>query len=250
MTKREEILEAATKFFYEKGYQSTTMNDLANEMGLSKSAIYHYFRSKEEILVEIYERTITDATNELSKGANSDKSTIDKLQEIIKNQIECIIIEKQPMMKTFFQEEGQLPEKFFKSIKKRKREFNRLVEDIFIEGISEGVFKKGDPALFVNAFLGMCLWVYRWYRPNSKYTPEDISKYFINLIEEGCLTPNFKRLTKETDTASSNSKDISEGDISVENLLKRIRYHTSMIEVLNSRLNSLLEGKIAQQENN
>lgn len=246
MSKREEILEAATRLFYKKGYQSTSMNDLANEMGLSKSAIYHYFRSKEEILVEIYEKTITDATNELSELASSDKSVIDKLRETIINQIERIMIERQSMLKIFFQEEGQLPDKFHKSIKKRKREYNRLIEGIFIEGISEDIFKKADPALFVNAFLGMCLWVYRWYKPNSKYTPEDISKYFVKLIEEGCLTPDFKGLTKETDTASSKGKDISEGDISVENILKRIRYHTSMIEILNSRLNSFLEEKIGQ----
>ncbi|MEW6614069.1 MAG: TetR/AcrR family transcriptional regulator [Thermodesulfobacteriota bacterium] len=246
MAKREEILEAATMLFYEKGYQSTSMNDLANEMGLSKSAIYHYFRSKEEILVEIYEKTITDATNELSKLATSDKSTIDKLREAIINQIEHIMIERQSMLKIFFQEEEQLPDKFHKSIKKRKREYNRLIEGIFTEGISEGIFKKGDPQLFVNAFLGMCLWVYRWYKPNSKYKPEDISKYFVKLIEEGCLTPDFKRLTKETVTTPSNGEDISGGDFSVESVIKRMRYHTSMIEILNSQLNTLLEEKIIQ----
>lgn len=240
MAKREEILEAATKIFYEKGYQSTTMNDMANEIGLSKSAIYHYFKSKEDLLVEIYDKAITDAVNELSKTVKSDKCTIDKLQEITANQIERIIIEKQPMMKTFFQEEGQLPEKFFKSIKKRKREFNRLVEDIFIKGVSEGVFKKGDPELFVNAFLGMCLWVYKWYKPNTKYTPKDITEYFVKLLEEGYLASDSKGLAKEIDT-------VSESGNSVENVTKRIRYHISMIEILNKELDILIQNKAAEK---
>ena len=81
-----------------------------------------------------------------------------------------------------------LPEKDFKKIREEKKKYTRIVEKIITEGISQGMFKKTDPTLQAYAILGMCNWIYKWYKPDkTAYTPEKIADHFISLLQQGYL---------------------------------------------------------------
>ena len=92
------------------------------------------------------------------------------------------------MFSVFFSEETQLPEKDYQKIREEKRKYNRIVEEILKEGISKGIFKKVDVKLQSYAILGMCNWIYKWYKPDQKkYTPDQIADHIIALLEGGYL---------------------------------------------------------------
>src|SRR5881398_466927 len=78
-TKREAVLQTAAQLFLEKSYGRTSMNDVADRLNITKPALYHYFRNKEEILVEIY-RLGADLIDETLDSIEADEKTgLDKV---------------------------------------------------------------------------------------------------------------------------------------------------------------------------
>lgn len=241
MPKKDEIIKSATKLFYEKGYHSTTMSDLAKEVGTTKAAIYYYFKGKEELLVRIYEETIRDSVEQISEIADSSVSTTEKIRRIIKNHIKNFIIKRQPMMKIFFQEEGELPNNIYKSIQIKKRNYNKIIEGIYLKGMEEGVFiHTSNVVLDVNAILGMCSWSYKWYKPNGRFDPEEMSDHFIKLLEEGYLVSKKKGPDQFAAPSGMEGKRVSDSDSTSKGIIDRIQFHASMIEQLTKELNDIL----------
>lgn len=114
----------------------------------------------------------------------------EKLRLFIRRHLKTVVIENLAMFSVFFSEEGQLPEADFQKIREEKRKFTRVVEDILQEGIALGLFRNLNPKLVAYAIIGMCNWLYRWYKPDSSaFTPDEIADQFITLLEQGYAFP-------------------------------------------------------------
>ena len=187
----EKIINTAAELFHQKGYRSTTLDDVSKELGITKAAIYHYVSSKEKLLSRIYIQALENIFKNTHKIAGRNLPPDMRLRLIIKNHIKAIIIQSISMFSVFFTEENQLPEKEFRKIQDEKKKYTQIVEKIIEEGISEGLFKMTDPRLQAFAIIGMCNWVYKWYKPGrSTYTPDQIADHFVGLLERGYLKSN------------------------------------------------------------
>ncbi|HDZ22918.1 MAG TPA: TetR/AcrR family transcriptional regulator [Desulfobacteraceae bacterium] len=187
----QKIIDTATDLFRRKGYRSTSLDDVSRELGVTKAAIYHYVSSKEEILSIIYIQALQHIFRNTNEILNKDIPPNEKLRLLLSNHVKNIIIQPLSMMCVFFSEENQLPEKEFRKIQNEKNKYNRIVEEIIKEGISLGIFRKTDPKLQTFAILGMCNWVYKWYKPkHGSFTPDQIADHFVNLLETGYLKCN------------------------------------------------------------
>ena len=112
----------------------------------------------------------------------------EKLRLLIRHHIKNIIIQNLAMFAVFFSEENQLPEKDCQKIREEKRKFTRVVQEIIEAGIAQGYFRPADAKLQAYAIIGMCNWLYRWYKPGaSPYTPDEIADHFIGLLESGYM---------------------------------------------------------------
>jgi len=186
--RKQKIIDVAADLFQKKGYSSTTLDDVAKVLWISKAALYHYVSSKDELLSTIYTQAFNNIFMDTNKISSMDLPPDEKLRLILENHIKNIIIKSLPMFSVFFSEETQLPVKDYQKIREEKRKYNRIVEEIIGEGISKGIFKKVDAKLQAHAILGMCNWIYKWYKPNPKmHTPEQIANHFIFLLETGYL---------------------------------------------------------------
>jgi AcrR family transcriptional regulator len=186
--RKQKIIDTAAALFHRKGFASTTLDDVSNELGISKAALYHYVGSKDELLSIIYTQAFDNVFKDTSEISGMDLPPDEKLRLIIRNHIKNIIIKDLSMFSVYFSEESQLPEKDFKKIRDEKKKYTRIVEKIIKEGISEGLFKNVDPVLESYAILGMCNWIYKWYNPKTtNYTPEQVADQFIALLEAGYL---------------------------------------------------------------
>jgi len=186
--RKQKIIDTAVKVFHEKGYVSATLDDVAGVLGLTKAALYHYVPSKEELLSTIYIQALESFFANAYEIGKSDFAPPEKLKLLIRHHIKYIIIENLPMFAVFFSEENQLPEKDFQKIRQEKRKYTRVVEGIIEAGIMHGHFRPADARLQAYAIIGMCNWLYKWYKPNdSPYTPEVIAHHFIALLENGYL---------------------------------------------------------------
>ncbi|MBW2050529.1 MAG: TetR family transcriptional regulator [Deltaproteobacteria bacterium] len=184
----QKIIDTATEIFHKKGYRSTTLDDVSKELGITKAAIYHYVSSKENLLSIIYIQALENIFKNTYKIAGRNLPPDMRLKLIIRNHIKSIIIESISMFSVFFTEENQLPEEEFRKIQEEKKKYTRIVEEIIEEGISQGLFRKTDPKLQAFAIIGMCNWVYKWYKPGEDaFTPDQIADHFVSLLESGYL---------------------------------------------------------------
>ena len=186
--RKQRIIDTAASLFHRKGYVSTTLDDVAKELGISKAALYHYVGGKDELLSIIYTQAFENVFKDTYEISGMDLPPDEKLRLIIRNHINNIIIKDLSMFSVFFSEESQLPEKDFRKIRAEKKKYTRIVEKIVEAGISQGMFKNADPKLQAYAILGMCNWIYKWYKPQkTPYTPEQIADHFIALLQNGFL---------------------------------------------------------------
>ena len=187
----QKIIDAAVILFHHKGYRSTTLDDVSKKLGITKAALYHYVSSKEHLLSIIYIQALENIFKNTTKICEMDILPDKKMRFLIQNHIKNIIINSISLLSVFFTEENQLSEKDFNKINKEKKKYDKLIENTIEQGISMGLFKKTDPKLTTFGILGMCNWIYKWYKPeHTIYTADEIAENFINLIETGYLNSN------------------------------------------------------------
>jgi AcrR family transcriptional regulator len=186
--RKQMIIDTAVKVFHRKGYRTATLEDVAHELGLTRPAIYHYVSSKEDLLSQIYLQALESFFDTIYEITGMNLTPPEKLKIFFYRHLKTVVIENLSMFTVFFSEENQLPEDDFQKIRKEKRKFTKVVEDIIKEGIEQGYFRRVNPKLQANAIIGMCNWLYRWYKPGkSSFTPDEIIDQFTSLLENGLL---------------------------------------------------------------
>src|SRR5437762_11407012 len=89
-TREEEILGAAARIFREKGYHGASVRDIAESVGLLKGSLYHYIRSKEELLARLFEGALEDTIRELEAIAARDTAPSVRLREMVKAYVSAV----------------------------------------------------------------------------------------------------------------------------------------------------------------
>lgn len=233
--RKQRIIDTAATLFHRKGYNSTSLDDVARELGISKAALYHYVSSKDNLLSIIYTQAFENIFRDTQEIAGLDLPPDEKLRRIIRNHIHNIIIKNLSMFSVFFSEENQLPENDFRKIREEKKKYTRIIESIVAEGMARGLFKKAHPGLRAYAILGMCNWVYKWYRPDrTDYSPESIADDFIALLEAGYLA-NDQR-SRRTDSVPGQGSGAVEKRASFSGAAQEIRAHGDALVKLAERL--------------
>ncbi len=234
----QKIVEAATGLFHRKGFNTATLDEVAKELSLSKAALYNYIPSKGKLLSMIYGQAFEKIFHRIYEISASKVSPEEKLRQIIRDHICNIITKNIAMFSVFFAEENQLPSKDFQKIRDEKKKYTRLVIKIIDEGIEKGVFKPIDSRLQANAILGMCNWVYKWYRPHKEvFSPEEIADHFIALLETGYLANNQPELQIDSLPLASHHDKRESG-------IEKQTY--TELKVLRDQLSSLVD-KLGQQ---
>ena len=184
----QKVIDTAAKLFHKKGFKSATLDGVAQELGVSKTALYHYVLSKEHLLSMVYGQAFGMIFEKIHEIVAMDVAPDEKLRLVLRHHIKNITIKHPALFSVFFAEENQLPEKDFEKIRVEKRKYSQIIEDIIKDGVAKGIFRPVDSRLQANAILGMCNWVYKWYRPNNAtYSPDQVADHFIALLEDGYL---------------------------------------------------------------
>lgn len=189
---RGEILTAAAELFRARGYRATTLADLATSLGMSKATVYGHFRSKDDLLAAIFDRTMTLVEEGLAAIRAGGGSPADQLREVIRYHVRTVVAER-AFLTVFFSEEANLPARLQKHIVRRKARYDRAIEAIVRRGLRAGAIRAPEPRLLVLAVLGMSNWVYRWYHPHRAWDADRIADAFIALVERGYLATRSAR---------------------------------------------------------
>jgi TetR/AcrR family transcriptional regulator, cholesterol catabolism regulator len=169
-TREGEILTAAARIFREKGYHGTSVRDIAEAVGLLKGSLYHYIRSKEQLLAKLFEGSLADTIVELESIAARDTSATARLRDMVRVYVMSITANLDAVG-IYLREWRSLPAPELARVRARRRAMRRLFEDVISEGTRRKELSASDPKIAALAIMGMCNWTYEWYRPRGRLTP-------------------------------------------------------------------------------
>ncbi|EMJ94624.1 TetR/AcrR family transcriptional regulator [Leptospira alstonii] len=158
--RREDILNCASRFFFTKGYDTTSIHDIIGKLGIAKGTFYHHFNSKEELLMELIKSMSDEMTREMFTAVEvrNPKNTLDKLK--IVHELHFDRVKKNPETMFFFLKAIYLPEncslkaKLEREISKRDITFLR---ELITEGKNDGSFLTMLPSEFLaESIVAMC----------------------------------------------------------------------------------------------
>ena len=127
---RQEILRTAARLFQQRGYDATSMNDVAAALKLSKGGLYHHFQSKDEILFEIMDHAMDITQERVLKPVRGIADPEERLRSLIRLHIEVVLSPRDREITVMLHENHPLPPALRKRINTRKKEYIHFVEEL------------------------------------------------------------------------------------------------------------------------
>ena len=175
------ILEQAVRLFRERGYLSTTLRKLASRSGIQGGSIYHHFASKQEILFEIMDRTMTRLIDKLEKKIASHTDPMEKLKEAIRFHIEYHVVDADETNVTDSELRYLEKDNYHRIVIKRKE-----YEEIFIRILKEGIDQEqlfiDNIRLTCKAIIQLCTSVSYWFKQDGPLTIQEVAEKYIEFI--------------------------------------------------------------------
>lgn len=172
---RATILEQAARLFTDKGFEGTSLMDIAQATELTRPALYHYFKSKDEILVTLVEQASRGAAEKLERIASGQLPPTDKLRAATRE----LVLDRASAPQQFRmldRSEAALPKQIADRHIRAKRAALTGMTTIIAEGMTSAAFRQTDERLAALSVIGMCNWVAWWYRPGRDAEPEVVAE--------------------------------------------------------------------------
>jgi AcrR family transcriptional regulator len=163
-----ELYEHATRLFGERGFAGTSLQDIADAMGITRPALYYYVKSKDELLAKLVTEVTNGPLNELTAlTARADLDPVGKLRGIV----EVIVGRRanQPArFRLLIRSEADLPAELTTAYDESRRAVLTTIAGVIEEGTRAGRFRPVDSRVAALGVLGMCNWVAWWFRPGGR----------------------------------------------------------------------------------
>lgn len=191
--KRERTISVAAELFYERGYENTSLDMIAERMNVTKPFIYAHFTSKAELLAEICSRGIASALAALEGVLTTVPGSVTHRLAEVGRRFVTAVLESQRHIAIFSREEKNLASDDFNRINQMRRDFDKKLVALLDEGVSAKAFQIEDTRIAALAIGGMVSWAYVWYRPNGRLTLEQTSEDIATLILNMVGAPRARR---------------------------------------------------------
>jgi len=183
-TRKYEIIRASAELFERVGYHGASMQMLTDSVNLGKPTLYHYFRSKTEILHAIHEDLMSDLfachAARVAEGSTFEQLLLGICTDILRQ-----IDEHPGYTRAFFEHYDELDDADKKEMRGQRQRYLEIVCNILEAGVESGVFTRCEPRLAALGFLGMCNWAYKWYPQESSRTVERTAQDLCEVFLEG-----------------------------------------------------------------
>jgi AcrR family transcriptional regulator len=170
-----ELLERAAGLFAARGFNGTTLQDVADTVGLTRAALYHYFDSKEALLATLVEGITATRAAELRKiRLDETLSAHQKLVSVTRMMVVNVATQA-ARFRLLLQSENELPAELAAKHARARRDTLRQIVELFEGGIATGDFAPVDPHLGAFALLGMCNWTAWWFKDGQNGSLEAVA---------------------------------------------------------------------------
>jgi len=182
--KRKEICATASGLFVEKGFEKTTIRDIARAGGMNSSALYYYFEDKEAILYAILMEIMDTSLEQMREIEQSNLSPRDKIKATIKLHTRIYGIDPIRMGLIVFNQKSLNPE-HWEELKNKQKEYSKIVAGILEEMKENGEIAELDSMVCTFALFGMIQWAFGWYNPKGHIKPGQLWEIFTHIFTKG-----------------------------------------------------------------
>jgi AcrR family transcriptional regulator len=183
--RQSEILDAAAQVFHDKGYDSTSIQDIADAVGILKGSLYYYITSKEDLLYDIIQEVHRDGLKNLARIAALEGTALQKIRAFV---VVHFTHNAENLVKVgvFFKDFRSLGEERRKVIVEERDEYENFLRDLIKAGHRDGtVCRDLEPKLSAITILGMLNWLYQWYRPEGEWSATAIANAYGDFVVAG-----------------------------------------------------------------
>jgi AcrR family transcriptional regulator len=182
-----QVRAAALKLFRDKGYHATSMRDIAEVVGINKGSLYSYIRSKEDLLIPFFERAMGSLLAEIEAiTADASLGPTERLKRAIRAHVLNVAANLDELT-VYLSEWRQLHADSLSTVRGQRERYAALFLEIVEDGVARGEFRAMDSSVSAMGMIGMCNWMYRWYREDGRLTPDQIADTLIELALGGVL---------------------------------------------------------------
>ncbi len=188
-----QIYKVAARIFCEKGFDATSMDEIAEAVGITKAGIYHYVSGKKELLFAIMNYGMDLLDKEVIEPGRAIPDAEERLRSIIANHARIITsgstAEGYNPITIINDEVAGLTPAQRRKIIQRKRDYLDLVRETFEQLKDEGKLRDIDITVAAFSLFGMMLWLSRWFRPGGRLSSEQVVEELSKIAMGGVLRP-------------------------------------------------------------
>ncbi len=183
--RHQEILDAAADIFYRKGYADTSVQDVADAVGILKGSLYYYIDSKEDLLFQMLLEVHEDAKGIVTETAALDLPPLDRLRAYIKRHVEYNA-RNLAKIAVYYHDFMLLTPERRREIADQRRYYETFVISLITEAQEHGdVEPSVNPQLLAYAIFGTVNWLYTWYRAGRSVAPEYLGDLYAEMLVGG-----------------------------------------------------------------
>lgn len=188
-----DIYRAAAELICEKGYDATSMNDIAEAVGITKAGVYHHIPGKKDLLYRIMTFGLDSLEEEVIIPARAVADAEQRLRTIITKHVHLITSRSTSHgynpVTIVVEEVAGLTPAHRRKIDQRKRVYVDLIRDTLKQLQEDGKLRDLDVTAAAFSLLGMMLWVSRWYNPEGRLNPDQVTDEILKIAFGGLLRP-------------------------------------------------------------
>jgi AcrR family transcriptional regulator len=201
-TRQAQIYEVAARVFCQKGYEKTSMGDIALAMRMTKAGVYHHIESKEELLaaiiaygMDVFERQVLDKVETIP-------DPLERLRATLRGHLLLVLRDRPKEVTVILHETSALPAAARAKVNVRKKRYIRFLEKTIRELVMRRIARRVDPSVAAFALLGMVNWTYQWYRPGGRLSETALADAMTDFYLNGLLAPKARRDAKRRGPAA------------------------------------------------
>lgn len=185
-SRKQIILKEAARLFREKGYIASNLRELAKRAGIQGGSIYHHFGSKQEILFQLMDNTMTDMVTSLSAELEGINDPEEQLCRLMRFHISYNVCGPDETYITDDELRNLNADNYLQIIAKRDA-YQKLFEEVFLAGCQQQGWSVTDHKLMARAAIQMGTGVASWYKPDGPLSIDQISAQYAELLCKGLL---------------------------------------------------------------
>ena len=182
--RRDEVLAVAERLFSERGYEATSVRDIAEALSIKAGSLYAHIETKEDLLWEILQEASDRFFAAVRPIVESDLVTMQKLRRAMAAHVK-VITDSARTAAIFTTEWRHLSEPRRSEFAAKRDEYEQMFRGMVHEGIREGELGDVDEKFATLLILSSMNWVYQWYRPDGPMTPEEIARKLTEMLLNG-----------------------------------------------------------------